>query len=137
MEGERRTDSVEGAYLLAILYTVGYLGMMGALMFFNIPENNRELLLTLVGIMSAAQLGIIKYYYDGSKGADKVQAANMARSVKSEAVVQEIAKTAPTATAAAVAATVAATTAAAAPGAAIPLVPVETPPAPQPNGEPK
>jgi len=68
---ERRSDSQppDGAYFLAVLYTLGYLGMMAALMFFNIPENNRELMLTLVGIMSAAQLGIIKYYYDGSKGA--------------------------------------------------------------------
>ena len=55
---------------------------------------NREILLTLAGIMSAAQLGIIKYYYDGSKSADKVQSANIARSMKSEAVVQDIAKAA-------------------------------------------
>jgi hypothetical protein len=99
MTEERRTDQVEGAYALAILYTLGYLAMMGALMVVTIPTENREILLTLAGIMSAAQLGIIKYYYDGSKGAEKLQAANIARSVKSEATIQEIAKTAPTITA--------------------------------------
>lgn len=131
MTEDRRADDhvADGAYALAILYTLGYLAMMGALMFVTIPTENREILLTLAGIMSAAQLGIIKYYYDGSKSADKAQAANIARSVKSEAVVQEIAKTAPVATAAAVAANVAATTAAAAPGAPIPIVPVDAAPA--------
>jgi hypothetical protein len=84
------------AYALAVLYTLGYLAFLLLLMFFNIPDNNRELLLTLLGIMSAAEMGIIKYYYDGSKGAEKITAANIARSEKSDAVVQEIAKAAPT-----------------------------------------
>ncbi len=103
---ERRIDDhqADGAYALAILYTIGYLTMMGTLMLVTIPTENREILLTLAGIMSAAQLGIIKYYYDGSKSADKVQSANIARSVKSEAVVQEIAKAAPTGAAVVVAA---------------------------------
>jgi hypothetical protein len=126
MEERRFDQQLDGAYGLAILYTIGYLMLIGALMLINIPENNRELLISLVSIMSAAQLGIIKYYYDGSKAADRVQNANIARSVRSEAVVQEIAKTAQPSTAAAVAANVAAATAAATPGPAIPVVPVET-----------
>lgn len=89
---------MSGAYVLAILYTLGYLSMMGALMVLNIPENNRELLLTLVGIMSAAQLGIIKFYYDGSQGAQAAQVANIARSAKNETALQEIAKVAATST---------------------------------------
>ena len=125
-EGKEKMD---GAYGLATLYTVGYLGMLFMLMLYPIPEANKELLLTLAGIMSAAQLGIIKYFYDGSRGADAVQQANIARSVRSEAVVQEIAKTVPVATAAAVAASTAATAAAATPGAAIPIVPVDAAPA--------
>ena len=91
----RVPPQISGAYVLAILYTAGFLCMIGLLMFREIPTANRELLLTLAGIMSAAQLGIIKYFYDGSQGADTVQAANIARSVKSEAVVQEIARAAP------------------------------------------
>ena len=105
-EARRATDKskVDGAYGLASLYTIGYLGMLFMLMLYPIPEQNKELLLTLAGIMSAAQLGIIKYYYDGSRGADQVQQANIARSVRSEAVVQDIAKAAPTVAAAVVAA---------------------------------
>ena len=95
MTDDRRVEDklkVDGAYGLATLYTVGYLAMLFCLMLHEVPQANRELLLTLAGIMSAAQLGIIKYFYDGSRGADAVQQANVARSVKSEAVVQEIAK---------------------------------------------
>lgn len=99
----RSTDQVEGAYFLAILYTVGYLAMMAALMTIEIPTANREILLTLVGIMSAAQLGIIKYYYDGSKGAERAQVANIQRATRSEGVLQEIAKSVPVAAAVAAA----------------------------------
>ncbi len=105
---ERRVSDqiAEGAYILAIIYTLGFLATIGSLMFMEIPSNNRELLISLVGIMSAAQLGIIKHYYDGSKAADAAQAANIARSSRTEAVVQEIAKAAaPTAAAAVAAAT--------------------------------
>lgn len=92
---DRRTCATNGAYVLAILYTVGYLAMMGALMFCEIPTSNRELLMTLAGIMSAAQLGIIKYYYDGSQGAQQAQVANIARSAKTDITLQEIAKQVP------------------------------------------
>jgi hypothetical protein len=94
---ERRTDQVDGAYALAILYTLGYFLFLGALMFVPIPDQNKELMLTLAGILSAAQLGIIKYFYDGSKSADKVQTANIARSMKSESVLQSIAAAVPNA----------------------------------------
>jgi hypothetical protein len=106
MNDDRRSDDLklDGAYGLAVLYTIGYLGLMFTLMFHEIPATSREPLLTLLGIMSAAQMGIIKFFYDGSRSADKVQQANIARSVKSEAVVQEIAKAAPVTAAAAVAA---------------------------------
>lgn len=85
----------EGAYVLAILYTIGYLGMMAALMVIDIPVDNRELMLTLAGIMSAAQLGIIKFYYDGSQASVKAQAANIVRASRNEGALQEIAKAAP------------------------------------------
>jgi Na+/H+-translocating membrane pyrophosphatase len=104
MEDRRVVDQIEGAYILAILYTLGYLGMMGSLMFVPIPEANKELLLTLAGIMSAAQLGIIKYYYDGSQGAAKAQIANIARASHADVVIQDIAKAAPSVAAAVVAA---------------------------------
>ena len=89
---DRRASTLDGAYALALLYTLGYLAMMLALMFVNIPENNRELLLTLAGIMSAAQLGIIKHYYDGSKIAETAQVANIGRARAADAVIQGIAQ---------------------------------------------
>ena len=101
---DRRQNQYDGAYILAILYTLGYLAMVGLLMFFEIPQNNREVLLTLVGIMSAAQLGIIKFFYDGTQGQVKSQAANIARAARTESALQEIAKTVPVAAAVAAAA---------------------------------
>ncbi len=86
----------DGAYALAILYTIGYLAMVGALMFIEIPASNRELLISLGSIMSAAQLGIIKYFYDGSRSDADSRLANIARASKADAVIQEIAKTPPT-----------------------------------------
>ena len=103
-EERRAVDQVEGAYVLAILYTVGFLGLIFCLLYIEIPTNNRELLLTLIGIMSAAELGIIKFFYDGSQGAQKAQIANISRAVRTDAVIQEIAKAAPVTAAAAVAA---------------------------------
>jgi hypothetical protein len=87
---------IESSYGLATLYTIGFLGLIFSLLHTEIPSGNRELMLTLVGIMSAAQLAIIKFFYDGSRSADKAQQANIARSVKSEATLQEIAKAVPT-----------------------------------------
>jgi len=103
---DRRIDDTknEGAYALAILYTVGYLGVVGALMFFEIPAGNKDILLSLFGIMSAAQLGIIKFFFDGSRGAQQAQQANIQRSIRSDTIVQDMAKNAPATAAAAVAA---------------------------------
>jgi len=98
MEGyppDRRERHVDGAYILAILYTIGYLSIMGALLFVEIPNSNREIFLSLIGIMSAAQLGIIKYYYDGTKAAESTQKAGMASRAQADTVIQEIAKTVP------------------------------------------
>ncbi len=98
MDDRRLIDPAEGAYALAIMFTVGYFAFLWMLMVYPIPDQNKELMLTLAGILSAAMLGIVKYFYDGSKSADKVQSANIARSVKSEAVVQDIAKATATGT---------------------------------------
>ena len=78
--------------------------MVGALMFFDIPQNNRELLISLVGIMSAAQLAIVKYYYDGSQASKQAQQISGMRAARSDTVIQDLAKSAPATTAAAVAA---------------------------------
>ncbi len=88
---------------LAIIYTFGYLAMMGALMFFEVPAGNEKLLYTLAGIMTAIQMSIIKFYFDGSRGAEAAQQANIARSARTDNVVASIASQAPTVAAAVVA----------------------------------
>lgn len=78
MDFDSRTrdfDLDAGRYALAIVYTLGYLAMVGVLMFFDIPTANREPLLVLIGLMSSIQLGIVKYFYDGTKGAERAQSA--------------------------------------------------------------
>lgn len=53
---------------LAYLYTAGYFVMIAALFKFGAPEESRDLLNTLVGILSAAEIGIITYYFGSSAG---------------------------------------------------------------------
>jgi len=88
---------------LAIIYTMGYLAMMYILTQAPVPEANEKLLYTLAGIMSSIQLGVIKYYFDGSKGAEAAQQANIARSARTDSVVAGIASQAPAVAAAVVA----------------------------------
>jgi hypothetical protein len=57
---------------LAICYTVGYFVLLMFAFFVKFPEANTEILSALLGILSAAQIGIINYYFGSSKGsADK------------------------------------------------------------------
>lgn len=56
---------------LAYLYTGGYFVMIGALFKFGIPEASKDLLNTLIGILSAAEVGIITYYFGSSAGSAK------------------------------------------------------------------
>jgi len=103
MEDRRAVEvGIPGAGLrdgLAMMYTLGYLAMMAALMFFTVPEANEKLLYTLAGIMSGAQLAIIKFYFDGSKGSETATTANIARAARTDGALQEIAKTVPAAAA--------------------------------------
>lgn len=111
---------------LAIIYTFGYLAMVGAVIWFPIPDANSQMLNTLVTIMSTIQIGIGKCYYDRNRADIAAQKVAAVEQAKSSAVVQEIAKTAaPTAALA-----VAALRAEPAPPAPV------TPPAPQPAPEP-
>lgn len=55
---------------LAYLYTAGYFIMIFALFKFGVPEASRDLMNTLVGILSAAEIGIVTYYFGSSHGSD-------------------------------------------------------------------
>ncbi len=87
--------------ILATLYTIGFLAMVGLLYFIEIPEKNEKALLQLFGLMSAIQMALISFYYGSSRNAEATQRAIEQRQGRSEAVVQEIAKTVPIAAAAA------------------------------------
>jgi hypothetical protein len=121
--GERRTDPThddrywEAGDYLAFLYTLGFLFMVGGVMYFAIPEDNVQIVNTLVTIMSTIQIGIGKCYYDRSKADTAVQKSTAVQQAKASSTIQEIAKSAPASTAAAAVA--------AATGAPIPPAPAE------------
>lgn len=58
--------------ILAGLYTVGYFSILIIAIFYKFPPENQDALNTLFGMLSAAQLSIVQYYFGSSKGsADK------------------------------------------------------------------
>ncbi len=105
MEENRVTDEITCTARdgLAIIYTLGYLAMMYVLTQWAVPAANEKLLYTLAGIMSSIQLGVIKYYFDGTRGAEAAQQANIARAARTDGVVAGIASSAPAVAAAVVA----------------------------------
>ena len=78
--------------LLAILYTVGYLAMVGALFFIEIPVSNKEPLLQLFGLMSAIQMALIQFYFGSSKGAENSRTALENSKGKVDEVLQSVVK---------------------------------------------
>lgn len=55
---------------LAYAYTVGYFLIVGMVIFNGITEDVKELVFTLLGIMSGALLAINTYYFGSSSGSD-------------------------------------------------------------------
>lgn len=55
---------------LAYTYTVGYFGVVAIVIFNGIPEEVKELVFTLLGIMSGALMAINTYYFGSSAGSD-------------------------------------------------------------------
>lgn len=106
MADERRANPnpFDIAGILAILYTIGYLVMVGFLYFVEIPLSNKDPLLQLFGLMSAIQMALIGFYFGGSKQVEATQRATEQSKARAETVVQEIAKTVPAAAVAAAAA---------------------------------
>jgi hypothetical protein len=111
---ERRTDVAHDDYrwepgdYLAFLYTVGFLLMVAAIIYYPVPKDNAQLVNTLITIMSTIQIGIGKCYYDRSKADTAVQKSTAVQQAKASSALQEIAIAAPAAAAVA-AATVAPT----------------------------
>lgn len=55
---------------LAWVYTIGYFGMLGALLFgyVDIPDSQASLLDVLMGVLTAGQYSIMAYYFGSSRG---------------------------------------------------------------------
>ena len=93
MAEERRSNPapLDVAGGLAMLYTIGYLVMVGLLYFVAIPEANKEPLLQLFGLMSAIQMALISFYFGSSRNAEATSRALEQRQGRAEAVMHEIA----------------------------------------------
>ncbi len=97
LHDRRESDTPVGdtARILAIMYTLGYFVMVGILMLQGVPEANKDVINTLVGMLSIIQTGIIGYYFGGSKSAEVSQKAGVAGRAQADAALQEIAKAVP------------------------------------------
>lgn len=58
-----RTPAI-GFYLI----TAGFFGLLGLLLFHNVPESNKPVLYTMVGSLGTAWVGAVQYYYGSTKG---------------------------------------------------------------------
>jgi hypothetical protein len=54
--------------ILAVAYTVAYFGCLWAVWKFGIPSESKDLLQTLLGVLTAAQATIMNYYFGSSAG---------------------------------------------------------------------
>lgn len=79
-----------GSYL-AILYTLGYLTMVGLLFFIEIPAPNRDPVLNLFGLMGAIQMAVISFYFGSSKSGESAQRAVEKRQLLSDNAAQDVA----------------------------------------------
>lgn len=106
MSEERRANAnpFDVSGIIAIIYTLGFIGLATLLYFIPIPATNKDALLYLFGILSGIQLSIMAFLYGGSKALEAQQRATEQRQGRSAAVVEEIAKAAAPVAAAAVAA---------------------------------
>lgn len=65
----RRSLRNDSAFVLAILYTVGFLGMCFVVVLREISPESRAIVQQLISIMSMIQAAIAGYFYGASKSA--------------------------------------------------------------------
>lgn len=51
------------AFVLAVLYTIGFFGVVFSLFLVTIPPDNKDTINQIMPILSAIQLGIVQYFY--------------------------------------------------------------------------
>ena len=102
----RATDIplLDTARILAIMYTLGFFGIVLLMMTRGIPADNKDAINGLLGALTIVQSGIVQFYFGGSKTAETMQTRAILGRERADATVQEIARAAPTVAAAVVAA---------------------------------
>lgn len=105
MEERRITDIAiwrDTTAILAVLYTIGYFGMVFLLMWQGIPVDNKDAINQLLGAMTIIQTSIVAYYFGGSRAVDVTQRQAMVNQAKTNEVIADIAKAVPAVAAGAV-----------------------------------
>lgn len=67
---QQKTHSVQHRVMevLAYLITLGFFGVIGALMTLDMPQASHEVLLVMLGTLGTAFVAVITYYYGSSAG---------------------------------------------------------------------
>ena len=60
---QRQSVRNDPAFLLAILYTIGFFAFLFSLIHFTLPKANEQMIGQLVPVLSMIQGGIIQYFY--------------------------------------------------------------------------
>src|SRR5450759_430679 len=97
-EHERRLYDIppgDTARILALMYTLGYFSLVMTLMWQGIPAENKDVVNTLVGMLTIIQTGIVGFYFGGSKSAEIAQKAGVVGRVQADTAIQQIAKAIP------------------------------------------
>lgn len=82
--------------ILAIMYTLGFFGVVFSVTWYKIPLENKELVAQVMGILSVIQTGIIGYFFGSSRSAEVSLKAGVASRQKADSTIQDIAKATPT-----------------------------------------
>ena len=64
------TDKQKVRGVMAGLFGTGFFVMLGFLLFVEIPQGNREVLITLMGGMAGSVATILSFYFGDSEGRD-------------------------------------------------------------------
>lgn len=58
-------------YALGAIVVLGFMGLLGILIFKGVPEENSELLYLAIGALIGFASAVVNYFYGSSKGSDK------------------------------------------------------------------